>query len=42
MKELKIICDYVLKELDNIEELHNVTVIMNKVLKSAIHKLVDD
>ena len=42
MKEANTIHNYILKELDNAEEMHKVEVMTNKALEIAINKLVED
>ena len=42
MKEGKIICDYIVKELEDIKKLYEVEVMMKKALELVISKLVDD
>jgi len=40
--EAKIICNCILKELEDIKEMHEVEVITNKVLEIIINMLVED
>ena len=42
MKEVKIIHNHVLKELDDIKELYDIEIMMNKALELVINKLVND
>ena len=42
MKEVSIIYNYILKDLDNTEEIHKVEVMMNKALEIEINKLVEN
>ena len=41
-KEVNIIHNYMLKELDDTEEMHKVEVMTNKTLEIVINKLVED
>ena len=42
MKDVNIKHNYIIKELDDIEIMHEVEVIINKALKIAINKLVEN
>ena len=40
--EAKVVCDYIVKELDNIEEMHKVEAISNKALEAIVNRLVKE
>ena len=42
MTEAKIIYDYIVKDLDNIEEIHKVKDMSNKALEVIINRLVEE
>ena len=42
MKEGKISCNYIIKELEDLEELYKVEVMANKALELAISELVNN